>query len=145
MVHAYQPVRSAEYIANIVVLAFGIFFAAFTGTNWVQYTYSLSVVAAGAVYFLACLSAFRLRDKHPEWERSFRAPAGKPIFALGMAVSAAITVVGVTLLPANAWPPIILYIIIGALIPLAMRIYRARVDENYTPIVLTPADIGKVD
>lgn len=133
------------YIANIVVLAFGIFFAAFTGTNWVQYTYSLSVVAAGAVYFLACLSAFRLRDKHPEWERSFRAPAGKPIFALGMAVSAAITVVGVTLLPANAWPPIILYIIIGALIPLAMRIYRARVDENYTPIVLTPADIGKVD
>lgn len=133
------------YIANIVVLAFGIFFAAFTSTNWVQYTYSLSVVAAGAVYFLACLSAFRLRDKHPEWERSFRAPAGKPIFALGMLVSAAITVVGVTLLPANAWPPIILYIIIGALIPLAMRIYRARVDENYTPIVLTPADIGKVD
>ena len=95
------------YIANIVVLAFGIFFAAFTGTNWVQYTYSLSVVAAGAVYFLGCLSAFRLRDKHPEWERSFRSPAGKPIFVLGMVVSAAITVVGVTLLPANAWPPII--------------------------------------
>lgn len=133
------------YIANIVVLAFGIFFAAFTGTNWVQYTYSLSVVAAGAVYFLACLAAFRLRNKHPEWERPFRAPAGKAIFAIGMLVSAAITVVGVTLLPANAWPPIILYIIIGALIPLAMRIYRSRVDEDYTPIVLTPADIGKVD
>lgn len=54
------------YIGNLVVLGFGIFFAAFTSTNWVQYTYSLSVVAAGAVYFLTCLSAFLLRDRHPE-------------------------------------------------------------------------------
>jgi APA family basic amino acid/polyamine antiporter len=133
------------YIGNLVVLGFGIFFAAFTSTNWVQYTYSLSVVAAGAVYFLTCLSAFLLRDRHPEWERSYRAPAGKVVFALGMLVSAAITVIGVTLLPPNAWPPIIAYIIIGALIPLAMRIYRRRVDADWTPRVLTPADIGKVD
>lgn len=62
-----------------------------------------------------------------------------------MLVSAAITVIGVTLLPPNAWPPIIMYIIIGALIPLAMRIYRRRVDAEWTPRVLTPADIGKVD
>ena len=133
------------YIGNLVVLGFGIFFAAFTSTNWVQYTYSLSVVAAGAVYFLGCLSAYRLRSKRPDWERSFRAPVGKPMFVLGMLVSAAITIVGVTLLPANAWPPIIAYIIIGALVPLAMRIYRARVDEDYTPLVLGPDDVGKVD
>ena len=67
------------------------------------------------------------------------------MFVLGMLVSAAITIVGVTLLPANAWPPIIAYIIIGALVPLAMRIYRARVDEDYTPLVLGPDDVGKVD
>lgn len=133
------------YIGNLVVLAFGIFFAAFTSTNWVQYTYSLSVVAAGAVYFLACLSAFRLRNKHPDWERPFRSPVGKPIFALGMLVSAAITIVGVTLLPANAWPPIIAYIIIGALVPPAMRIYRSRVDKDYSPLVLRPEDIGRMD
>lgn len=133
------------YIANLVVLGFGIFFAAFTSTNWVQYTYSLSVVAAGAVYFLGCLSALRLRSKRPDWERSFRAPLGTPIFILGMAVSAAITVIGVTLLPANAWPPIIAYIVIGALIPVAMRAYRSRTDGDYSPLVLTPEDIGKVD
>lgn len=133
------------YIANLVVLGFGIFFAAFTGSNWVEYTYSLSVVAAGAVYFLGCLAAFRLRVKHPAWERPFRAPAGRPLFGVGMAISAAITIVGVTLLPPNAWPPIIAYIIIGALVPVAMRYYRRRVDQDYAPIVLGPEDAAKIE
>lgn len=133
------------FIANLVVLAFGIFFAAFTGANWVQYTYSLSVVAAGAVYFLGCLSAYRLRVKHPEWDRPFRAPAGKLLFVVGMAISAAITIVGVTLLPPNAWPPIIAYVIIGALVPVAMRYYRRRVDQDYEPIVLGPEDARKME
>lgn len=128
------------YIANIVVLAVGVFFSVFTSTNWVQYIYSLSVVAAGAVYFMVCLSAYLLRNKHPEWERSYRAPAGKVMFVIGMLVSAAIAVVGVTLLPANAWPPIIVYALVGALIPMGMKYYRMRVDSDYHPIVLSPDD-----
>jgi APA family basic amino acid/polyamine antiporter len=128
------------YIANLVVLAFGIFFAIFTNTNWVQYMYSLSVVAAGVVYFLVCLSAYNLRNKYPEWERPYRSPAGKPMFAGGMIISAAVTIVGVTLLPVNAWPPIIIYIVIGALIPIAMNAYRNNRHDGYEPIILTPAD-----
>jgi len=128
------------YIANLVVLAFGVFFAIFTNTNWIQYMYSLSVVAAGVVYFLVCMSGYILRNKHPEWERPYKAPAGKPMFAAGMIVSAAVTIVGITLLPANAWPPIIIYIVIGAIIPMAMRAYRSGRGEPYEPIVLTPAD-----
>ncbi|GAA1488172.1 APC family permease [Brachybacterium sacelli] len=106
---------------------------------------SLVALAAGAVYFLGCLSAFRLRGTHPEWERPFRAPLGKAMFGLGMLVSAAITLVGVTLLPANAWPPIIAYLVIGALVPLAMRFYRARVDPDCTPIILGPEDVGTIE
>lgn len=128
------------YIANVVVLAFGIFFALFTNTNWVQYIYSLSVVAAGAVYFMVCLSALLLRNKRPEWERPYRAPAGTPMFVIGMLVSVAITVVGVTLLPANAWVPIIIYIVIGALVPVGMKYYRERQGGDYEPIVLSPDD-----
>lgn len=128
------------YVANIVVLAFGVFFAVFTGTNWVQYVYSLSVVAAGAVYFLVCLSALLLRIKRPEWDRPYRAPAGQVMFVVGMLISAAITVVGVTLLPANAWLPIVIYVVIGALVPVGMRYYRKRVDSSYYPVVLPPDD-----
>lgn len=128
------------YIGNVVVLAFGIFFAVFTGTDWVQYMYSLSVVAAGAVYFLVCLSAYLLRDKHPEWERPYRAPAAKIMFAVGMLISAAIFVVGVTLLPPDAWLPIIIYIVIGALVPVGMKYYREHVDSTYEPILLSPED-----
>jgi APA family basic amino acid/polyamine antiporter len=129
------------YVANLVVLAFGVFFAIFTSTNWVQYMYSLSVVASGVVYFLVCLSAYRLRDKHPEWDRPYRAPAGKPMFIAGMIVSAAITIVGITLLPVNAWPPIIIYILIGILIPLFMAHYRRGLNGSYEPVILTPDDI----
>lgn len=130
------------YVANVVVLAFGIFFAVFSGTDWVQYVYSLSVVAAGAVYFLVCLSAVLLRVKHPERDRPYRAPAGTVMFVLGMLVSAAITVVGVTLLPASAWAPIIIYVVIGALVPVGMRYYRKRVDSGYHAVVV-PADEGR--
>ncbi len=127
------------YVANLVVLGFGVFFAIFTSTNWVQYIYSLSVVAAGAVYFLVCLSAYLLRDRKPDAERPYRSPVGKPMFAIGMLISAGITVVGVTLLPASAWLPIIIYIVIGALVPVGMRFYRERVDSTYVP-VLVPVD-----
>lgn len=136
------------YIANIAVLSFGIFFAVFTNTNFVQYIYSLSVVAAGAVYFLVCLSAFILRTKRPEWERPYRAWGGKPMFLAGMIVSAAIAIVGVTELPANAWVPIIVYVALGVAIPIAMKAYRKRVPYEYEPITLTPAnkkDVGAVE
>ncbi|MGH3098833.1 MAG: APC family permease [Streptosporangiales bacterium] len=132
--------QGQPYIANLVVLAFGVFFAIFTNTNFVQYIYSLSVVAAGAVYFMVCLSAYILRDKHPEWERPYRTPAGKPLFVIGMAVSAAVAIVGVTLLPANAWLPIAIYVVIGILIPFAMKYYRRQHGYAYDPIVLTPDD-----
>ena len=126
------------YVANLVVLGFGVFFAIFTSTNWVQYIYSLSVVAAGVVYFLVCLSAYLLRGRQPEAKRPYRSPAGRPMFVIGMLISAAITVVGVTLLPAGAWLPIIIYIVIGALVPVGMKYYRERVDSTYEPVLLPP-------
>lgn len=136
------------YIANLAVLGFGIFLAVFTNTNFVQYIYSLSVVAAGAVYFLVCLSAFILRRKRPEWDRPYRAWGGKPIFLVGMAVSAAIAIIGTTELPANAWIPIIVYIALGVAIPIAMKVYRKKASFEYEPITLTPADkegVGAVE
>jgi len=137
--------RGQPYISNIVILGFGVFFAIFTNTNWVQYVYSLSVVAAGITYFLVCLSAYILRDKHPEWDRPYRAFGGKGMFMLGMIVSAAITIIGMTLLPANAWPPIIIYIIIGAALPVGMKYYRQKHPGDYEPVVLTPRHIETLE
>lgn len=132
------------YIANIVVLAFGIFFSIFTGSNWVAYIYSLSVVAAGGVYFMVCLSAYVLRDKHPGWERPYKAHGGKPMFVIGMIISAAIAIVGITLLPPSAWLPVAVYVIIGIVIYFAMKYYRIHSREDHSFIILTPDDKDKV-
>lgn len=128
------------HYANLVVLLFGIFFASFTNTDFVQYIYSLSVVAAGIVYFLVSLSAYILRNKRPEWDRPFRARAGKLMFMIGMIISAAITIIGTTLLPPSAIVPIIVYIVIGALVPVGMKFYRRRHGEDYAPHILGPED-----
>lgn len=132
--------QGQPYVANTAVLAVGLFFCIFTGTNWVEYIYSLSVVAAGAVYFLVCLSAYILRNKHPEWERPYRAHGGKYSFVIGMIVSAAITIIGTTLLPPNAWFPVLAYAAIGILIPIGMKYYRKNINTDYMPVVLTPDD-----
>jgi len=128
------------HIANLVVLLFGIFFASFTNTDFVQYIYSLSVVAAGIVYFLVCLSAYILRNKRPEWDRPFKARAGKMMFVIGMVISAAITIVGITLLPPSAIIPIIVYVVVGALVPVGMKFYRQRHGGDYAPVLLGADD-----
>ena len=131
------------WVANIVVLGFGVFFAVFTGSNWVQYMYTLSVVAAGIVYLLVCLSALILRYRRPEWDRPFTLPAGKIIYSIGIIISVFVIVVGASELPGEAILPIIVYVIIGALIPLAMRFYRRSGHADWSPITLTPADADK--
>lgn len=133
------------YISNLVILAFGIFFAMFTGSNWVEYVYSISVVSAGVVYFMVCLVAYILRNKHPEWERPYKARWGKLIFLIGMFVSLYVLVVGVTQLPLNAAFPLIVYIMIGILIYFSMKIYRKHSKKDYTLITLTPAYKDEID
>ncbi|MDK7741562.1 APC family permease [Helcobacillus massiliensis] len=127
------------WIANILVLIFSVFFALFSGTNWIQYMYTLSILAAGVVYLLVCLSAIILRVRHPEWERPFKMPAGILVYSLGVIISLIIVAIGVTELPAEAVFPITVYILLGLAIPLGMKWYRAK-NADWTPVILSPSD-----
>lgn len=128
------------YLANVVVLGFGIFFSLFTGANWVQYIYSLSVLAAGLVYFIVSLDAYLLRNKHPEWQRPFEAYGGKITFLIGMAVGIGVAIGALTELPPRAYLPVAAYLLLGVVIHYGMKYYRKTLDEGYDPIILTPED-----
>lgn len=127
------------WIANIAVLCFSVFFALFSGSNWIQYMYTLSILAAGVVYLMVCASAIILRITRPEWERPFRTPLGIPVYTLGIVVSLVVIVIGITELPAEAVLPILVYLALGLLVPLAMKAYRRRVPDWETTI-LRPED-----
>ena len=126
--------------ANIVVLAFSIFFSLFTGTNWVQYIYAVSSIAAGLVYFICCLDAYILRDKHPNWERPYKTPGGKFVFIIGMIVSVWILIGSSLELPLAGYISLGIYALIGLIIYLVMKNYRKKDPENLKPLILTPAD-----
>lgn len=130
-----QPVYS-----NIAVLLFSIFFCFFTGDNWVQYIYAVSCIAAGLVYFICCLDAYILRDKYPNWERPYKAPGGKLLFILGMAVSVWIIIGSCLELPFGGYVSLAIYAVIGFVLYGLMGSYRKKNPESYKLITLTPAD-----
>lgn len=127
------------YLANIAVLAFSVFFALFSGTNWIQYMYTLSILAAGVVYLMVCASAIVLRLRRPEWDRPFRLPLGIPLYTVGIIVSLVIIVIGISELPPEAILPIIVYLVLGLMIPIGMRAYRRR-NPGWEAVTLTPDD-----
>ena len=135
--------RGQPYIANIIVLAFSIFFCLFTGDNWVQYIYAVSCIAAGLVYFVCCLDALVLRKKHPDWNRPYKTPGGNIVFVLGMIISIWILVGSCLELPIGGYVSLGIYILIGLVLFLFMEIYRKK-KPDFKIIVLTPDDIGKV-
>ena len=126
--------------ANIAVLAFSIFFSLFTGDNWVQYIYAVSCIAAGLVYFICCLDAYILRDKHPEWERPYKTPGGKFVFVIGMIVAVWIIIGSSLELPIGGYVSLAIYSLIGLIIYIAMKYYRKKDPENLKPLILTPDD-----
>ncbi len=129
------------WVANLVVLAFSIFFCIFSGENWVQYIYAISCTAAGAVYLISCLDVMALRKKHPEWERPFRAPGGNALMILGCIISVWIIIGSILELDLGGYISMALYMLVGAGLSLYMKSYRKRHPGN-EPRVLTPADIG---
>jgi APA family basic amino acid/polyamine antiporter len=136
-----QPV-----LANTVVLIFSLFFCIFSGLSiggWVSYFYSISSVAAGAVYFICCLDALILRKKHPDWERPYRC-SGVWMFYAGMALSLWITIGSCISLGQNgiaSFASLIVYGVVGLIVWLLMKSYIKKDPANREMKLLTPTDI----
>lgn len=131
------------YIANIVVLLFSIFFILFTGTNWVQYIYAVSCIAAGVVYALCCLDALVLRRKYPDWERPYKAPGGDWLFIIGIIVGIWIIIGSCLELELNGYISLAIYFAIGIVVNILMDAHRKKHPEEYKLITLTPEDKDK--
>ena len=132
------------YISNIVVLIASLFFAAFTGMgNWVQYLYSVSCAVAGVLYFLACLDAYLLRKKYPEWERPFKVAFGPVVFVLGMIVSVWIIIGSCMALPVGGYVSIAIFMLLGVVVYCAMESYRKKNPGQFEMIQFTPDDIDR--
>lgn len=130
------------YISNIVVYIFTILFCFFSGSNWVQYIYAISSIAAGVVYFVSCVNVIKLRKKHPEWERPFKAPGGVPMMIAGMIISVWI-ILGASLeLDKGGYISLLAFIVVGFIVYFINKSYR-KSDPNKQPITLTPEDIDK--
>ena len=129
------------YISNLVVLCFTVFFCIFSATNWVQYIYAVSCIAAGIVYFMVCFDTYRLRKIHPEWPRPYRAPLGNGFLFLGMLVSIWVMIASSLSLDAVGWLSLLLYMAVGIAVLVAMEAYRKRHPGKLEPVILTPENV----
>lgn len=128
------------YIANIAVLGFSIFFTIFSGTNWVQYIYAISSVAAGFVYVVICLDAIKLRKKHPDWERPYKVPGKVIVFILGILIGVWILIGSSMELDLGGFVSLGIYVLIGIGLGAIMDIRRKNNPGKHELILLTPAD-----
>jgi APA family basic amino acid/polyamine antiporter len=134
------------WVSNLTVLFFSVFFCMFTGTNWVQYIYAVSCIAAGAVYFMCCLNAMKLRQLHPEWERPFKAPGGNALFIAGMVISVWIIIGSALELEIGGYVSLAIYFLIGYGFHVVMTYLRKKYPLKYQMLgTLTPEDKGKFD
>lgn len=130
------------YISNIVVYVFTILFCFFSGSNWVQYIYAISSIAAGVVYFVSCVNVLVLRKKHPEWERPFKAPGGVPMMICGMIISVWLMIGAGLELDKGGYISLLAFVVVGFIVYFIDKSYR-KSDPNKQPITLTPEDIDK--
>ena len=129
------------YISNIVVLLFSVFFCIFSATNWVQYIYAVSCIAAGLVYFMVCFDAYMLRKKHPDWKRPYKAPGGNAFLFLGMIVSIWVVIASSLSLDFAGWMSLVAYMAIGIIVMILMESYRKKNPGKLEPIILTPDSV----
>ncbi len=132
------------YWCNLAVLLFSVFFCIFSASNWVQYIYAVSCIAAGLVYFMVCFNTWRLRKTRPEWPRPYRAPFGNWFLFAGMAVSIWVVVASSLSLDFAGWMSLVAYMVVGMLVFPLMNAYRKNHPGEYDPIILTPAHVEEV-
>ncbi|PIE55533.1 MAG: amino acid transporter [Dethiosulfovibrio peptidovorans] len=129
------------FFSNVIVYLFSVFFCLFTGENWVQYIYAISCIAAGIVYFIACMDVMRLRRIHPEWPRPFRAPGGTILFVIGLIISIWIIAGSCMELDAGGYLSLVIFFAVGYVIYMVSNHYRRT--QNLELVTLTPDDIDK--
>lgn len=132
------------YWANLTVLIFSVVFVIFSHSNWVQYIYAVSCIAAGIVYFVVCLDVLLLRKSHPEWTRPYKAPFGSWFLIVGMIVSIWVVVGSSLSLDLPGWISLLLYMAIGVAVLIAMEAYRKKHPGKMDAVVLTPANVEQV-
>ena len=113
-------------LSNLIVFAFSIFFCLFSGTNWVQYIYAISSIAAGIVYFVVCMDVLKLRGKNPDLERPFKAPGGKVLMFLGMIISVWIIIGASIELDLGGYISLALFFVMGLILYMFSNWYKKR-------------------
>jgi APA family basic amino acid/polyamine antiporter len=116
--------KGQPWIANIIVLVLSLFFVLWTPPEWVQYTYSMSCVAAGILYLILMIDFWVLRVRFPNREREYRAPGGIVSFIIGALISAWIVIGSLLVLPAAGYYSFGIFVLIGLVVWLVGRKFQ---------------------
>ena len=134
---------------HVAIVTLGVLTIALIATDSLVYIASLSLFADLLYYVIGILAAWALRRRHPELERSYKAP----FVAVGAPVSAVIYLYMMTQLDTNAFITGVIWCVLGlAIYAWCAKTYGAK--DNLTPSLVQtgamdlpqdPAEIAAMD
>jgi len=129
--------------ANIVVVAFAVYFAVVAPPEWVEYMYTVYSFVAGLVYMMVSLAFLRLRKTRPEWDRPFKVQHGMIMGGLSFLFTIWVMLASISQISVASLKVLGGYFALGALLyAYAKYMQRVKPDE-WRPVVLGPEHIER--
>ncbi len=124
--------------ANIAVGILSIYFTVFAPESWINYIYSIYGITAGFIYLMVAISFIILRQKHPEWERPFKARGGTILGWISVAFTIWVIYASASSMDSTAWLVLLLYFLIGAAFWLYAKYMQKKFPKVWQPVIINP-------
>jgi APA family basic amino acid/polyamine antiporter len=118
--------------ANLAILLIVFVFIAISGTRWLELLFTLMACGVAICYIISCMAHIRLRNKHPEWQRPWKAPGGKVMGVFAVICGAVMLFYTFKYFDLTLWVMFAIYFIgIGGPVWLFLRYEQNKYPDEY--------------
>jgi amino acid transporter len=127
--------------ANLAILLIVFVFIVISGTRWLESLFTLMAIGVAICYIVSCLSFIRLRNKHPEWQRPWKAPGGIAMGVIAVICGLVMAYYTFKFFDSTLWTLFVIYfVVLGGPVWAFLRHERKKSPDQYVINVPT----GKV-
>ena len=118
--------------ANVAILLIVFVFIAISGTRWLESLFTLMAIGVSICYAFSSAAHIKLRNKHPEWKRPWKAPGGVGMGVLAVICSLVMAYYTFKYFDVTLWVLFVIYFIgLGGPVWLYLRHRRKQSPDVY--------------
>lgn len=125
------------WAANIVVYVCSVYFCLMAPEAWINYIFTITVLAAAVIYLYVVLSFMKLRKLHPEWERPYKIKAWKFCGIESLVFVVYVIYQGVIAMDGPTTVALGVYFAIGLVLFFYAKYQQKKNPEKWAPVILS--------